>query len=477
MPITRQPLTECIIVNQELDGVQIVAKNRDRAYKPTLEVVHELIDGTEVAYLHDIDTDWSEGVNEYGIAIVNTALDTDFDENEGERKKPITNRRVIRKDAKIKSNDGAIMRHALAQKTIDAAVKVLSTYKGGLAGHTIVATTKKVITIEYGTELKKSITPYTETHKPDEMIVRTNHGIHYPHIGYTPKNDERGYESSVERKNNAEAILRDVEDWHDVLPALRHQMFNKRSPLNLVRDTEGMWTTSQTLINLSSLMLEIDYFKNKIESMRGVTNKLPKNHKPKISVTVKEVAITNGHEGPPSLKKEATMSLATKLLQTLREISGGQMTNCAYEDWGELREDAEYQGHAVTLNKPFRSSDGKHKFYVYVKNDKNNVIKLGFGDPNMEIKRDDPARRKAYRDRHDCANPGPKWKAEYWSCRMWADKPVSKIAEATPSKASDIKCHECGRALTARERKANPSGVCDSCNLAARNKHDRAREI
>ena len=44
-------------------------------------------------------------------------------------------------------------------------------------------------------------------------------------------------------------------------------------------------------------------------------------------------------------------------------------------------------------------------------------------------------------------------------------------------KESDVKCHECGRVLTARERQANPSGVCDSCNLAARNKHDRAREI
>ena len=62
---------------------------------------------------------------------------------------------------------------------------------------------------------------------------------------------------------------------------------------------------------------------------------------------------------------------------------------------------------------------GKKKFYVYVKNDKGNVIKLGFGDPNMEIKRDDPARRKSFRARHNCDNPGPKWKARYWSCYQW----------------------------------------------------------
>ena len=83
-------------------------------------------------------------------------------------------------------------------------------------------------------------------------------------------------------------------------------------------------------------------------------------------------------------------------------------------------EQAEYKGRKVKLNAPFRSNDGKKKFYVYVKNEKGNVIKLGFGDPNMEIKRDDPARRKNFRAMHKCdTNPGPKWKARYWSCKMW----------------------------------------------------------
>jgi hypothetical protein len=87
---------------------------------------------------------------------------------------------------------------------------------------------------------------------------------------------------------------------------------------------------------------------------------------------------------------------------------------------GEIAEEAEYQGRKVKLNDPFRSNDGKHKFYVYVKNEKGNVIKLGFGDPNMEIKRDDPDRLKAFRARHGCdKDPGPKWKAKYWSCKMW----------------------------------------------------------
>ena len=72
-----------------------------------------------------------------------------------------------------------------------------------------------------------------------------------------------------------------------------------------------------------------------------------------------------------------------------------------------------------TLNKPFRTPKGPKKFSVYVKNEKGNVVKVNFGDPNMEIKRDDPKRRKAFRDRHNCDNAGPKWKARYWSCRKW----------------------------------------------------------
>jgi hypothetical protein len=77
---------------------------------------------------------------------------------------------------------------------------------------------------------------------------------------------------------------------------------------------------------------------------------------------------------------------------------------------------------AKTLNKPFRTPKGPKKFSVYVKNEKGNVVKVNFGDPNMEIKRDDPNRRKNFRARHNCDNSGPKTKARYWSCKMWEAK-------------------------------------------------------
>ena len=83
-----------------------------------------------------------------------------------------------------------------------------------------------------------------------------------------------------------------------------------------------------------------------------------------------------------------------------------------------------------SLNKPFRTPGGPKKFSVYVKNDTGNVVKVNFGDPNMEIKRDDPNRRKNFRARHNCDNPGPKTKARYWSCKNWeAGKSVSDITK------------------------------------------------
>jgi hypothetical protein len=93
-----------------------------------------------------------------------------------------------------------------------------------------------------------------------------------------------------------------------------------------------------------------------------------------------------------------------------------------YEDeYGstELINESKYKGKKVTLNKPFYTPGGPKKRSVYVKNEKGNVVKVNFGDPNMKIKKSDPERRKSFRARHNCENPGPKTKARYWSCRAW----------------------------------------------------------
>jgi len=100
---------------------------------------------------------------------------------------------------------------------------------------------------------------------------------------------------------------------------------------------------------------------------------------------------------------------------------------------------AEKNKKKAPLNKPFRLPKGnKKKFGVYVKNDKGNIVMVKFGDPNMSIKRDNPARRKAFRSRHSCDdNPGPKWKARYWSCKMWeAKKSVTDYTKGSEEELS-----------------------------------------
>jgi len=93
--------------------------------------------------------------------------------------------------------------------------------------------------------------------------------------------------------------------------------------------------------------------------------------------------------------------------------------NCVPLEEQEELEEAEYQGRKVTLNKPFLTPDGPKKRSVYVKNDKGNVVKVNFGQKGVAIKKHLPKHRKSYRARHGCGNPGPKWKANYWSCKAW----------------------------------------------------------
>jgi hypothetical protein len=95
------------------------------------------------------------------------------------------------------------------------------------------------------------------------------------------------------------------------------------------------------------------------------------------------------------------------------------------EAWKKAR-GAEYQGRKVTLNKPFRTSGGPKKFAVYTKNENGSIVIVRFGDKNMEIRRDDPERRRNFRARHNCQNPGPKYRARYWSCQ-WSWSPSKKV--------------------------------------------------
>jgi hypothetical protein len=184
-----------------------------------------------------------------------------------------------------------------------------------------------------------------------------------------------------------------------------------------------------------------------------VANKLPREHRDNLLEAAKEVGMGRVKAGFHFLSDHvAGQMLGQKMFELmnredygkamkeyyeigtdnyvnyLRDITPGEEKRDEYKqevseepllnEWGETIEEAEYQGRKVKLNNPVRG--GSKKFYVYVRNEKGNVVKVSFGDATgMDIKRDDPERRKNFRARHNCDNPGPKTKARYWSCKFW----------------------------------------------------------
>lgn len=133
------------------------------------------------------------------------------------------------------------------------------------------------------------------------------------------------------------------------------------------------------------------------------------------------------------------------------EAEGGSEQSAIRQAWGAVKQGyekvngewvakvakAEYQGREVDLDKPFRTPDESKKFAVYVK-DGDTVKIVRFGDPDMEIRRDDPEARANFRARHSCDTATDKTSARYWSCRMWSSDNVSDIAKEQNESAIDV---------------------------------------
>jgi hypothetical protein len=136
-----------------------------------------------------------------------------------------------------------------------------------------------------------------------------------------------------------------------------------------------------------------------------------------------------------------TMEFEDYSEEDLEEVTEDRMTEAlravvaeimgkSFEDWGEPVAKAEYQGEEVPLNQPRRLSGGNKKFEVFVR-DGDKVKRVTFGDPDMEIRRDDDEARASFRARHNCDSKKDKTTAGYWSCRLWEKD--TTVSEATKS--------------------------------------------
>lgn len=261
----------CIIISKKIGDARIIAKNRDRAYKASLEIVHTLINGVEIAYIRDTVTDWSEGMNEYGIGILNTALMVGYDETE---------EKIVKKTGKP-SKDGLKIRTALCNKSIKDVIQSVVTFNGGVRGHTFVSNPSSTVSIE----MTSKHSPKYSIHKTKD-VVRTNHGHFYGDAGYTQGAD---YVSSKIRKLSAEKVLSKITTPDGILPSLRKKMYAYDSPLNMRRDTEKMQTSSQLLLDLKKLSFNLVLINKNIDSFVGIRVELPDGYEPKIKIAVTKI--------------------------------------------------------------------------------------------------------------------------------------------------------------------------------------------
>lgn len=276
------PIHECVVASIRVNGNTVLAKNRDRKYDPTVEIVHEIVNGVELVFLHDTITDWSEGMNEYGIGIVNASLLVEADEKEG----------TVDNDKKgtIPSADGLKIRTALSYPRLSQSIRSVISFVGndpknvGVKGHTIIGNGGHVFNIE----MTRKHLPIISEIGSDEIFVRTNHGIGYPETGYT-SGVKRA--SSVSRMNLAKDALSLVKSVDQILPALEKQ-YNKDPFMNPYRTDNpyDMNTTGQVMMNLTTKEFHFRY-DTAHSKFNGYVNKLPKNYTPKIQVHISKVPL------------------------------------------------------------------------------------------------------------------------------------------------------------------------------------------
>ena len=245
-------------------------KNRDRNYAPKVKIYHEIREGVEVLYLKDEGTGWVEGLNEFGIGVVNSALQVARDEAE---------KRLVKEVGK-KSKDGARILKVLEQKSLDEALAIACEYQGGVKGHTFLVSPDKTLSIEH-TSKHDCV---TKTVRGDQIHTRTNHGFAHENAGYTHDSDD--YLSSVTRRNQAQKTLRGLKSPADIAPALYGKRKKDRAdPNNMVRNTDNMITSSQMVLDSTAKEVLFYILPGDTEYL-GYEADLPAGYKPKVVLKV-----------------------------------------------------------------------------------------------------------------------------------------------------------------------------------------------
>ncbi len=282
------PMNECIIAHTVLDGKVLLAKNRDRAYSAKVTIVRELIGDVELVYILDNDTDWSEGMNSYGIGIINSALMVNADEKE---------KKIAKKKGKP-SEDGLKIRKALSYKDPAAAMRSIVKYTGedkinvGVKGHTFIATPKYSFSVEMTSEHK----PILKKLNRKFNHVRTNHGYAYKDSGYTSGANKI---SSETRWQIAQRVLDKARKPIDILTGLsgywpvnmRNNPYRDQEMVHRPTKKDILSTTGQILMNLNDLEFTVRMDEAK-STYFGIEDRTPDYYDPQIKIKVEHVKNT-----------------------------------------------------------------------------------------------------------------------------------------------------------------------------------------
>jgi hypothetical protein len=283
-------INECTIAHTIVNNKIILAKNRDRSYSARVKVVRELINDVEMVYIVDEDTDWSEGMNSFGTAIINSALMVNADEKE---------KKLAKKKGKP-SEDGKKIRRALMFKKASESLTSIMNFTGddkqdvGVKGHTFIATPNNTYSIEMTSEHK----PVIKKLNRKQNHVRTNHGYDYKDSGYTSGPSKK---SSEMRWDYAQKMLSKVKTPDDVLNGLsayyadnmRNNPYRNADKVKGATDKDILSTTGQIMLNVTDMEMTLRMDKDKSEYF-GVDDRTPDHYEPKIKIKVEYVKNRKG---------------------------------------------------------------------------------------------------------------------------------------------------------------------------------------
>lgn len=238
----------CVIGAKPFEDRIVLFKNRDRNYDPDVKIVHDKVHNVEMIYMLDTESGWLEGINEYGICVVNSALMVIDDEKDNGKKK----------SENLGLKDGQMMRKVLSCKTLEEAADAIC--KGSqVLGHNFITDGHKVICVEQtkkGIELGLSGEIHKRKLNRSKTHVRTNHGIWNPLTGYQYGENR---ESSLVRRRRAQKILRGVKKVEDIATSVYNSRFDRLDdPFTVTRVPEAsLWTSTHMVIDPLNLKLMV----------------------------------------------------------------------------------------------------------------------------------------------------------------------------------------------------------------------------